>query len=337
LNSHRVLRHRVHLLGGAVLVVLALLLAAPAAQAQLELETDLSIDKSDDPDPVAVGEELTYTLLAENHGPFISTGATIVDQLPGTRPTGSDPQVMFQDASAGCTYNGMTHDVTCETSLLELLLPGQTKTFRIDVIPLPTVAGEFIIDIATIEEDPALGGDEKPSNDTDEEDTQVEAADDVNGEPPPESEAECDGEPATVVGTSGDDAHVHGTEGDDVIAGLGGDDTVHGHGGNDRVCGHAGEDTVDGGPGFDFVLGGLDNDLLLGAADSDLVRGGGGNDNASGNTGRDAIGGGSGDDDLFGNEEDDFLFGAGGDDSADGGSGTRDWCNAETEVRCERG
>jgi uncharacterized repeat protein (TIGR01451 family) len=334
LNSHRVLRHRVHLLGGAVLVVLALLLAAPAAQAQgLPTDADLSIDKTDDPDPVAVGEELTYTLTAENHG-LLSTGAEIVDQLPGgNAASGNDYLVTFQDASAGCAYNGATHDVTCRTSLLELLLPGQTKTFRIDVTPTLNAAGKTIEDKARItgnEPDPT-----PPNNNEDTEFTAVLPVDE-NGNGNGETDDECDGERAgDFEQTEGDDV-ITGTEGDDVIAGLGGDDTINGLGGNDRLCGHAGEDNVSGDAGVDFVLGGLDDDDLTGDADSDLVRGGADDDNASGNAARDAIVGDSGNDDMFGNEENDFLFGAAGDDFADGGSGTRDWCRAESEVRCER-
>jgi uncharacterized repeat protein (TIGR01451 family) len=44
-------------------------------------EADLSITKSDSPDPVSSGQELTYTINVENAGPS-ATGATLRDALP---------------------------------------------------------------------------------------------------------------------------------------------------------------------------------------------------------------------------------------------------------------
>jgi uncharacterized repeat protein (TIGR01451 family) len=342
LTSHRVLRHRVHLLGGVVLVVLALLLAAPAAQAQGPEDlpdVDLSIDKTDDPDPVGEGEELTYSLTGENQGPLVATGVEIVDTLP--------PQVDFQDASAGCSYRGATHTVICRPSLLELLLPSQTKTFNIDVIP--TEAGT-LINVAEI------SGDQDDPDEDDNTDTEFTTVQDGDGDGDGPGTKSCDGEPATIVGTFGDD-DIDGTSGADVIAALAGDDTIDGNGGNDRICGDAGFDDVDGDSGFDRIFGGTGSDTSLfggDSAESDVIEGQGGHDSASGgpgndlvlggsdndtlrgNTGRDGIIGESGDDDMFGDEENDALFGAEGDDFADGGSGTRDFCRAESRVRCER-
>ncbi len=44
--------------------------------------TDLSIQKSDSPDPVIAGENLTYTLVVTNNGPAPATGVQVVDSLP---------------------------------------------------------------------------------------------------------------------------------------------------------------------------------------------------------------------------------------------------------------
>jgi uncharacterized repeat protein (TIGR01451 family) len=46
------------------------------------ITTDLALAKSDSPDPVDPGAELTYTLQITNNGPSDSTGAVIVDALP---------------------------------------------------------------------------------------------------------------------------------------------------------------------------------------------------------------------------------------------------------------
>jgi uncharacterized repeat protein (TIGR01451 family) len=43
---------------------------------------DLAITKSDSPDPVRGGQNLTYTIVVTNNGPSTATGVTMDDQLP---------------------------------------------------------------------------------------------------------------------------------------------------------------------------------------------------------------------------------------------------------------
>ena len=43
---------------------------------------DLAVAKSDSPDPVAVGDQLTYTLTVNNTGAGDATGVTLTDTLP---------------------------------------------------------------------------------------------------------------------------------------------------------------------------------------------------------------------------------------------------------------
>ena len=102
----------------------------------------------------------------------------------------------------------------------------------------------------------------------------------LSGVPASGAVATCDGQPATVVGTSGDDV-LTGTKGPDVIAGLSGDDRIDGLGGADLICGGDGADVIAGGSGDDRIYGGRDR-LDHNAAGSflvgDVLDGGSGDD-----------------------------------------------------------
>ena len=69
---------------------------------------DLSITKSSAPDPVLVGNELTYTVDIFNNGPSDATGVILTDQLPA--------DVTFVAASPGC--DELVGTVTCEFNSL---------------------------------------------------------------------------------------------------------------------------------------------------------------------------------------------------------------------------
>jgi uncharacterized repeat protein (TIGR01451 family) len=103
---------------------------------------DLGITKTDSPDPVYTGGELTYTLLVTNDGPDDATGVTVVDTLPAG--------VTFDHATVGCTAVGLK--VTCDVGDLAA---DASVTITI-VVMAPDVVGS-ITNTATVmgnEDDP---------------------------------------------------------------------------------------------------------------------------------------------------------------------------------------
>ena len=132
--------------------------------------------------------------------------------------------------------------------------------------------------------------------------------------------AECQGVPATIVGTAGDDV-IQGTSGDDVIVGLGGNDTIRGRQGDDLICGDEGADLILGGHGDDEIHGGAGADDLRGSKGEDRVFGGDGTDTLRGGRTRDWLDGGAGADVLVGGERNDTLSGGTGADELNGNDG----------------
>jgi Ca2+-binding RTX toxin-like protein len=108
----------------------------------------------------------------------------------------------------------------------------------------------------------------------------------------------CFGQPATIVGTSGNDT-IQGTDGADVIVGGGGEDRIDGAGGDDLICaggllrGGDGNDKLHGGPKSDFIDAGNGDDLLVEGGETAPVganlMGGPGNDRLIGAAGNDAL------------------------------------------------
>jgi Ca2+-binding RTX toxin-like protein len=133
----------------------------------------------------------------------------------------------------------------------------------------------------------------------------------AQGAPPdasPRAIPDCDGLPATIVGTPGAD-RIDGTAGNEVIAGLGGDDVIHGLEGDDHICSGPGNDVARGGPG---------SDGLAGEGGNDTLRCGPGFDDGG-------LSGGTGDDTLYGESLcSNALFPGLGDDLIVGGS-PKEW------------
>jgi RTX calcium-binding nonapeptide repeat (4 copies) len=101
----------------------------------------------------------------------------------------------------------------------------------------------------------------------------------------------CQGEKATIIGTSGDD-ELTGTFGSDVIAGLGGNDAIRAGDGSDTVCGGPGDDRIYGSWGDDSIDGNSGNDEINGVYGGDTIDGGSGSDTLIGSGGTDTCDGG---------------------------------------------
>jgi uncharacterized repeat protein (TIGR01451 family) len=127
-------------------------------------DADLSVTKSDSPDPVLAGENVTYTITVTNGGPGTATGVTLTDQL--------DPTTQYVSSSSSqgsCSHAGGT--VTCN---LGSLAGGDTAT--VTIVVATTQAGT-ITDTASVS---ANEPDPDTSNNTDTESTTVNPAADLS-------------------------------------------------------------------------------------------------------------------------------------------------------------
>lgn len=258
----------------------AVLFAASSAKTAPGDLADLGVTKTDSPDPVMVGSNVTYTIQVTNAGPQGATSVTLTDRLP------QHVDVVSATASVGgCASKG--GKVTCE---LGNLAADATKAnpVTVTIVARATKAGTITnsVSVDSPETDPVAANDKAETT------TQV-------IEPRTSS---CRGFAATVVGTPGAD-RLAGTGGPDVIAGLGGGDTISSAGGRDLICAGGGNDRVASGSAADRVFGGRGADRLIGGAGPDVL---------AGNPGRDVLRGGRGSDRLRGGRGFDRCFGGGG-------------------------
>lgn len=258
------------ILASALLIVIVPTIASSAPGDQ----ADLKLTKSDSPDPVTVGDLLTYTIEVENLGPAAATGVTVTDNLPST--------VDFVSASNGCALKGRR--VTCQVGNLAASGAAAKQTLTIRVRPKKADTISNRASATSAETDP------QAANSSDTETTVVRA----KAGPPPGG-ATCRGVPATVTGTSGSD-DLNGTGGPDVVAALGGNDEIATFAGSDLVCAGRGNDVVGTGSAADRAFGGRGTDLVLGRGGGDLLRGNQNNDVLKGNRGNDRLRGGRGSD-----------------------------------------
>lgn len=128
---------------------------------------DLSISKTDNPDPVLVGNNLTYTITVTNAGPSPATNVVVTDTLPAG--------VTFVSAvpSQGSCNPPVGNVVTCNLGTLNA---GASAT--ITIVVTPTVPGT-ITNTAEVSSDTA---DPNPNNNTGQQGTTIEGP--LGGDPP---------------------------------------------------------------------------------------------------------------------------------------------------------
>ncbi len=129
----------------------------------VEGQANLSVTKSDSPDPATVGQNLAYTLIVTNAGPIAATGVVLTDTLPGS--------VTF--VSAVASQGACTHSLGTVTCNLGTISNGGTVT--VTIVVTPTAPGT-ITNAATVT---ANEPDPDTNNNTDSEDTTVNAAADL--------------------------------------------------------------------------------------------------------------------------------------------------------------
>jgi uncharacterized repeat protein (TIGR01451 family) len=210
---------------------------------------DLSVEKSDSPDPIKAGVQLTYTVTVRNDGPSTANGAILTDNLPETVVPNS-----VTTSRGECNRTDLR--VRC---FLGDIPVGESATVTIKVTPQ---------DDGTITNTATVTGilkDENPGNETATTDTTVSS-------PPCPATATHTGTNAkdTLIGTNNSDRML-GRGGDDVIRGLIGNDCLFGESGRDTLRGDAGRDRLDGGSDGDFLAGGSGTDTFLAGSGDDRI------------------------------------------------------------------
>ena len=279
-NSRRIIAP---LLVALAATAVGLMTASPAITAPGDT-ANLRITKTDSPDPVTVGQTLTYTIEVSNLGPDAATGVVVTDRLPANVDF-----VSAQSTNGTCDRNGRV--VTCEVG--NLAGTGSEATITIRVKPRRAGTITNTAEVNSVENDPIA------ANNTATATTTVRAA---GGQQPPTPT--CRGVAATKVGTAASET-IQGTPARDVIVARAGNDRVYAYGGRDLICANRGADVVRagsradrviGGPGNDRVLGRRGNDRLIGNNHNDVLRGGRGDDVMRGGLGFDRCFGGPGTD-----------------------------------------
>jgi uncharacterized repeat protein (TIGR01451 family) len=102
----------------------------------VESDYDLQIVKTDAPDPLRPGEELTYTIVVTNNGPSDSAQVIVSDELP--------PEVTYKEAS---TTQGFVIEPSSDSQFLQVdigyMAVGQSETITVITTVNPDVVAAF--------------------------------------------------------------------------------------------------------------------------------------------------------------------------------------------------
>ncbi len=239
---------------------------------------NLLVLKSDSPDPVAVGGNITYALTVRNDGPQAATSITLSDVIP------ANTTFVSVTPAAGWSCSPLAVGGTgTQTCTIATLAPLSSASFTLVVkVNSGTPSGTVIGNTATVSSSTT---DPNSANNTASTTTVVGIAADL-----------C-ARAGAITGTNQSDT-LNGTAGDDIICGGNGRDTINGLGGNDVIFGQNGKDVLNGNEGNDSIMGGNGKDQITGGAGIDALRGGNGRDvlDARDGAGGDSIDGGLGQD-----------------------------------------
>jgi uncharacterized repeat protein (TIGR01451 family) len=251
---------------------------AATATTTVATGADLSVTKSDSPDPVVAGGNLTYSIGVANAGPEAASTVTLSD----TTPVGTTFVSLLAPAGWTCTSPavGATGAISCTNPSMAA---GASALFALTVNVDPAVVdGTIVSNTASV----------SSSSTTD--------PDPVDNAATATTTVGLALQLCTITGTNHSDT-ILGTPGDDVICAGNGKDTVDGAGGNDVVVGGNGKDSLSGGEGNDTLMGRNGKDTIVGGAGLDVLQGGNGKDelNAQDGAPGDLLDGGKGKDDCL--------------------------------------